>query len=274
MNAEPAKLSLMVKMAAKHNMEPHTFQETIRKTVMPSAATVEEVAAFLMVAQQYRLDPILREIHAFPKKGGGIMPVISVDGWASLVNQHPAMNGMKFVEHKNNAGRIVAMTCVLYRKDRDHPIEVTEYMEECFRNTEPWKTKPNTMLRHKALIQCARYAFGFSGVYDNDEAERINEIRDVSPAKAAPIPTDKTVMDAFAAAPIETPVDLQYEPETGEITEPSAADAYELGRQARDANRALKALPGEMREPGQEKFADAWQDGWRSRDEEIHSAVK
>jgi phage recombination protein Bet len=270
MNAEPAKLSMIVNMATKHHMEPAAYFDTIKKTVMPSAATNEEIAAFLMVAQQYRLDPVLREIHAFPKKGGGIQPVVAVDGWVSLINQHPAMNGMKFVEKKNNAGRVVAMTCILYRKDRDHPTEVTEYLEECFRQTEPWKTKPNTMLRHKALIQCARYAFGFAGVTDDDEAERINELRDVSPAK--PI-VDKSALDRFADVPAP-PADLQYEPETGEIVEPSAADAYELGRQARDSNRALKALPGEFREPGQEKFAEAWQEGWKSRDEEIHSAVK
>jgi hypothetical protein len=29
------------------------------------------------------------------------------------------------------------------------------------------------MLRHKALVQCARLAFGLVGVYDPDEAERI-----------------------------------------------------------------------------------------------------
>jgi hypothetical protein len=32
------------------------------------------------------------------------------------------------------------------------------------------------MLRHKALIQCARLAFGYGGIYDQDEAERIIEI--------------------------------------------------------------------------------------------------
>ncbi|EEW4602325.1 phage recombination protein Bet, partial [Escherichia coli] len=34
---------------------------------------------------------------------------------------------------------------------------------------------PKRMLRHKAMIQCARLAFGFAGIYDNDEAERIVE---------------------------------------------------------------------------------------------------
>jgi hypothetical protein len=33
--------------------------------------------------------------------------------------------------------------------------------------------------RHKAMIQCARYAFGFAGIVDPDEAERIG----VSPMK-------------------------------------------------------------------------------------------
>jgi hypothetical protein len=31
------------------------------------------------------------------------------------------------------------------------------------------------MLRHKAMIQCARIAFGYGGIYDHDEAERIME---------------------------------------------------------------------------------------------------
>jgi hypothetical protein len=40
-------------------------------------------------------------------------------------------------------------------------------------------------LRHKATIQCARLAFGFVGIHDQDEAERIAEsgqpVKDVTP---------------------------------------------------------------------------------------------
>ena len=36
------------------------------------------------------------------------------------------------------------------------------------------------MLRHKAMIQCARLAFGFGGIFDQDEADRIIERSDVS----------------------------------------------------------------------------------------------
>ena len=39
----------------------------------------------------------------------------------------------------------------------------------------PWQSHTKRMLRHKSLIQCSRIAFGFTGIYDQDEAERIIE---------------------------------------------------------------------------------------------------
>ena len=46
--------------------------------------------------------------------------------------------------------------------------------------TEPWKRWPRRMLRHKALIQAARIAFGFAGIYDEDEGNRMAEVPDLS----------------------------------------------------------------------------------------------
>ena len=74
-------------------------------------------------------------------------------------------------------------TCIIYRKDRGHPIKVTEWLSECKRETQPWKSHPKRMLRHKAMIQCARLAFGYTGIYDEDEAQRIVE-KDVTPQAA------------------------------------------------------------------------------------------
>jgi hypothetical protein len=42
----------------------------------------------------------------------------------------------------------------------------------------------NRMLRHKALMQCARYAFGFSGITDEDEAAD-QGMRNVTPKAPA-----------------------------------------------------------------------------------------
>jgi hypothetical protein len=46
-------------------------------------------------------------------------------------------------------------------------------MSECKRPTDPWNTHPKRMLRHKAMIQAARIAFSFAGIYDPDEGERV-----------------------------------------------------------------------------------------------------
>ena len=80
----------------------------------------------------------------------------------------------------------MAITCRIYRKDRSRATEVTEYLGECRGSSEPWKKWPVRMLRHKATIQCARYAFGLSGIIDEDEADRYrstNVERDVTPQR-------------------------------------------------------------------------------------------
>ena len=178
---QPRPSSLLAVMAARYHMEPNTFSNTIRKTVMPSNATNEEFAAFLMVAKEYNLNPLLREIHAFPKKGGGIQPVISVDGWVSLINQNPQLDGYTFEWTNDAKGDPISCKCIMLRKDRKHPVVVEEFLSECIRPTEPWKMK-HRMLRHKALIQAARYAFGFSGIMDADEADAIAAMKDITPA--------------------------------------------------------------------------------------------
>jgi hypothetical protein len=130
----------------------------------------------LIVADQYGLNPFTREVFAFPDKGAGIVPVVSVDGWARILNDHAQFDGLEFVfGPEDKAGLPAWCECIVYRKDRSHPITVREYFAEVRRDMPAWRSHPRRMLRHKALIQCARIAFGFSGIYDQDEAERIVE---------------------------------------------------------------------------------------------------
>jgi hypothetical protein len=147
----------------------------------------------MVVANQYGLNPWTKEIYAFPDKGG-IVPIVGVDGWARIINSHPQFDGMDFEQDAESC------TCIIYRKDRIHPIKVTEWMSECKRdNAQPWKTHPKRMLRHKAMIQCSRLAFGFTGIYDQDEAERIIESdysAPVASTKAARNPVDAAAQNA------------------------------------------------------------------------------
>ena len=134
----PEKKSLITQLADQYGLEPGKFMETLKATILPAAATNEQAAAFLVVAKQYDLNPFVREIFAFPGKGGGIVPVISVDGWITLLNRQPALDGVEFEDHISN-NELISITCRIYRKDRTKAIEVTEYMDECAKKTEPWE---------------------------------------------------------------------------------------------------------------------------------------
>jgi phage recombination protein Bet len=142
---------------------------TLKATAFKGQVSDSQLAALLIVSNQYGLNPWTKEIYAFPDRNAGIVPVVSVDGWARIINQHPQFDGMEFRQDDESC------TCIMYRKDRSHPTTVTEYMSECKRSAQPWQSHPKRMLRHKALIQCARLAFGFAGIYDADEADRIAE---------------------------------------------------------------------------------------------------
>jgi len=99
------------------------------------------------------------------------------------MNDHEQMDGIEFryseetVTHKGKNCH-VWIECIITRKDRSKPIVVREYFDEVVRSvnfTTPWDTHPKRMHRHKAEIQAVRIAFGFAGIYDEDEAERIIE---------------------------------------------------------------------------------------------------
>lgn len=192
--------SLIRSMAEKYGVDATKLQATLIKTIFPQdrEATPEQVIMFLVVANKYDLNPFTKEIYAFPTKGGGIVPIVSIDGWLAIINRQPTLDGVEFADALSTDGKeLVSITCRIYRKDRTHPIEVTEYMEECYRETRnrdgkiiedsPWNKWPRRMLRHKALIQCARVAFSLSGIYEHDEAERIVEAENSRVINARPV---------------------------------------------------------------------------------------
>lgn len=166
-----ALTTLTARLAAKLDMgDGSGLVETLKATAFKGQVSDAQMTALMVVANQYGLNPWTKEIYAFPDRNNGIVPVVGVDGWSRIINEHPMFDGIDFEVNDE------ACTCTIYRKDRSHPIKVTEYMAECKRaDTGPWKSHPRRMLRHKAMIQAARLAFGYTGIVDQDEAERIAE---------------------------------------------------------------------------------------------------
>lgn len=184
---QPAQHSLLAKFASRFGVEPNKMLSTLKATAFKGDVSNEQMMALIIVADQHGLNPWTKEIYAFPDRQNGIVPVVGVDGWSRIINTHQAFDGMEFVDGPANAhGMPEWIECVIHRKDRAHAIRAREYMAECKRDVSPWKSHPRRMLRHKAMIQCARLAFGFGGIYDQDEAERIVEMGPVTEAAPAP----------------------------------------------------------------------------------------
>jgi len=188
-------VSLIQKFAGKYGLDPAIMMTTLKSTAFKQKGrnaveiTNEQMAALIVVADQYNLNPWTKEIYAYPDQGG-IVPVVGVDGWARIINEHKAFDGLEFVYSedivKNGEHKDCPSWCevIIHRSDRAHTVTVREYFDEVYRppfvkngNTikGPWQTHTKRMLRHKALIQAARIGFGFVGIHDADEAERIIE---------------------------------------------------------------------------------------------------
>lgn len=202
------KPSLVGKFANKYSIESDKLLSILKATAFKQKdveVTNEQMAALLVVADQYGLNPFTKEIFAFPDKQNGIVPVVGVDGWSRIINDHPQSDGFEFRQCEEMETLADAQPCpkwieiVIYRKDRSHPIVVREYLDEVYRplgkysdgnkhKPGPWQTHTKRFLRHKTLIQGARIAYGFGGIYDEDEAERIVE-RNMGPAEIIGSPT-------------------------------------------------------------------------------------
>jgi phage recombination protein Bet len=232
------KASLLAKFGDKYSMDPKVFLDTVQKTVFKDAKNIEQVITLLMVADQYGLSPVTKEIYAFPDKGGGVIPVVGVDGWNRIAQQHPQFDGVEFRysddEVVPDGGKKCPtwVECVVYRKDREHPVVIREYLDECYRKTGPWQSHTKRMLRHKALIQGYRTAFGFHGIYDEDEAQRMYVESTATEAPSGPsssaskarqalgaTPTTTEAVDEPETAPVDDYEDVPVDPETGEIVE-------------------------------------------------------
>lgn len=198
-----ASVSLLAKIAGRYSVDPNKLMTTLKATAFKQQKrdappiSDEQMMALLIVADQYKLNPFTKEIYAYPDKQNGIVPVVSVDGWTRIVNEHEQFDGVEFeygptVPAETLKGQTLSahewVTAKIYRKDRSHPICLTEYLDEVYRPpfegkgekgtysvNGPWQSHTKRLHRHKAWIQCARLAFGFAGIYDDDEAQRIVE---------------------------------------------------------------------------------------------------
>lgn len=189
------RTSLVATTAERFGVEPDKLLSTLKATAFRAPrnspeVTNEQMMALLIVSNEYGLNPFLKEIYAFPDKQNGIVPVIGVDGWNRLANEHPAFDGIEVRQSENWITPEYGKRCpewievTVHRNDRKHPMVAREYLEEVYRapfmrdgkpSLGPWQQYTKRMLGHRARIQGYRTAFGFAGLRTEQEAQEIIE---------------------------------------------------------------------------------------------------
>ena len=178
---KPTEANIITKAVEKSGLSYQAFVDTLTQTAFQGVKFWREsdLERLLVAAHRYELDPLNREIMMFevgPAEPPELLLVVGVDGWAKIMNAHPQFDGIAFLESQELIGEVPSwIECTIFRKDRKIALSIKEYFAEARNDQMVWITHPRRMLRHKALVQCARLSFGLAGIYEPDEAMRIRQ---------------------------------------------------------------------------------------------------
>lgn len=231
--------TLVTRYTERYGIPGEDIVNTLRSTAFKQEGGVspsdEEILNLLLVADSLKLDPFLGEIKAVFDVTHGIIPVVSFEGWTKLANAQPDYDGIEITYSSEmqspDGGKQghVWIECAVYRKDKKHPVVVREYLDEVYvpafklqtanglvLKPSAWQSHTKRQHRMKTIVQAYRTAFGFGGIYDPDEAERILSAKKqsglVTPPDAAGdantnINTDSVVSES---KPVQTEMNEQH----------------------------------------------------------------
>ena len=148
----------MATFARRFGIEPARVFEVLRQSCFsvgkdePPFAS-EELAAALVLATQYHLNPFAKELFVFRGKGGKINCGPTIDGWIKIATRHPDYDGEEFEETLDEEGRLISCACTMWRRGRSRPVKAIEYLSECQQDKDTWRKWPHRMLRHRASVR-------------------------------------------------------------------------------------------------------------------------
>jgi len=132
-----------------------------------------EMNQFVAIATTFNLNPWKREVYAIAYGQGNnrkLSIIVGYEVYLRRAEEFPQYDG--YETKFNGTGADMSCTCIVYRKDRNHPIGSTVFLREYSQNNQMWNTKPHVMLEKVAIATAMRRAFPsvFNGMpYTADE---------------------------------------------------------------------------------------------------------
>lgn len=143
---EPLSKTLLLQFANRHNLnlEAADVWGILVETCFPKNPTDAQMVTFLLIANEYGLNPFTKEIYAFVSTKGnkGIIPIVSVDGWSNIITKNGKCNGIEFrwseeeltiTTSKGDKTAHKWCECIIHRTDQEHPVVVREYLTEVYK---------------------------------------------------------------------------------------------------------------------------------------------
>ena len=132
-----------------------------------------EMNQFVAIATAFNLNPYKREVYAIAYGQGNnrkLSIIVGYEVYLRRAEEFPQYDGYetKFFGEGANMG----CSCIVYRKDRSHPVGSTVFLREYTQNNAMWNNKPHVMLEKVAIATAMRRAFPseFNGMpYTSDE---------------------------------------------------------------------------------------------------------
>lgn len=184
-------MPVLTQLAEAAGVDENAYWHTLQQMCGCKGATKEQFLGLLMQAQKLGLDPIQRQLFLMETKKGPQV-IVPIDGYLTLMLRNPDYLSHEVIEERDEAGVVRAITAVIHRKAQHNagvpPFRHTEYMSECARGSGPWQSHPYRMLKHKAMSQAVRYAFGVY-VPDANEWERADDVARPVDAEVSDGPT-------------------------------------------------------------------------------------
>lgn len=246
--------------------------------------TKEDIFTFLIQCKNLGLNPLLKQIYGFVSRGK-LAIVVSIEGWNAIANRSPQFDGCSFefgpfttrelsynkitynrgTKTNNNVTvkRSVAdwVKCIVYRKDRTHPIVITTFFDEAYTGSEPWATMPMTMLQNRAFVNSVRKAFNVSAYSEDDRfinfdtpaAEPLNanavEITEPTepvsvPAPAPELPENTSILGQILPDASAPDMDIpELKPKRGRKKKTETAQVADPVETAETTSNAVDDLP-------------------------------
>lgn len=188
----PAKPRASHALAAFIGMEPSAMLDTIKsqcfKGVRPDQISDAQLAAFVSIANEMKVNPLLPGmLYAYPSQGA-IVPMMGPDGVYKRLTEHPEVDSWETVVYPEDVLQPPTHAVTkIYRKGRERPLSYTALLSEWKVNSNPnWNTRARHMLGLRSLKQCARQII--HGIpFDEDERSIMGAI-DVTGTGDTPAP--------------------------------------------------------------------------------------